>query len=62
MKAKHIQNGDCIWLPDLDFKPSKVRNFYYTTPDNITIELENGFGVYAPPDQDILIARKGQVL
>jgi hypothetical protein len=62
MKAKQIQIGDSIFLLDMQFKPGRVVEFYYSTPDSIIIALDNGFGIHAPPDQEILVGRKGQVL
>jgi len=62
MKAKELKVGDSIFLPDMQFKPGVVTGFYYSTPDSMVIALDNGFGVHAPPDQEILVGRKGQVL
>jgi hypothetical protein len=62
MKAKELQIGDSIFLLDMQFRPGRVENFYYSTPDSMIIALDNGFGIHAPPEQEILVGRKGQVL
>jgi hypothetical protein len=62
MKAKELKIGDSVFLPDMQFKPGIVTGFYYSTSENMIISLDNGFGIHAPPDQDILVGREGQVL
>lgn len=60
MKAKDIQIGDVLFTAD--FKASPVKNFYLAADDIMVIGFEDNTGFQCPPDRELLVARKGQVL
>jgi hypothetical protein len=60
VKASNVEKGDVVFSPGEQTGP--VKEVYSPNPDIVVISFDGQFGIQCHPDQELLVARKGQIL